>query len=473
MSHSIDSALLSDSRAPALLPTPPLVGGGLPLLGSLPALLRHQAELFTTARARYGDIYTMRFGPLSTIIVNHPRHIQHVFRDASANYGKGGALWKSIRTLLGNGLGVSEGDYWLRQRRMMQRHFHRESIDALVTGMVDAIDEELATWDAAAETGTPLSPMRAFSALVMKLIARTLFGGDISREDAERITTSATFAFGHIFRGIIAQELPPWIPIPGRRRYRRALHDIDAVLSKIVERGQRRDGRGEANGSLLASLIDMVDPETGQRMSASQVRDEVMTLFLAGYESSAVGLSWTLHLLLREPAALAELRAEVDAVLGGDRPEASHLDKLVYTRMVFQEALRIYPPLWWLARVALADDTLDGFRIPAGTLVLAPVYAVHRHPEFWEDPERFDPGRFTPERVASRHRLAWIPFGTGQRQCIGKDFALVEAQLILARLVQRYTFAAVPSARPTVPVLSMTLRMKNEVQFLVKRRSAP
>ncbi|MGK4008104.1 cytochrome P450 [Sorangium sp. So ce1036] len=466
----LDSASSSASQAPGLPRTPPLVGGGLPLLGSLPALLSQQAELFLRARARYGDVYRMRLGPVSVTVVNHPRHVQHVFRDSSAKYGKGGALWDSVRTLLGNGLGVSEGDYWLRQRRMMQRHFHREQIDELVSLMVDAIDEELAVWDAAAEAGSPLSAMRAFSPVVMKMIVRALFGGDICREEVEVIAASGTFAFGHVFRGIIAQGLPAWVPVPGGRRYQRALRDMDAVLFKIIERGQRHPQPAGASKSLLASLIGTVDPETGQRMTAGQLRDEALTLLLAGYESSALALSWSLQLLLREPAALAELRAEVDAVIGGSRPNASHLYQLHYTRMVFQEALRMYPPIWWLARVALVDDEIDGFHIPAGTFVLAATYAIHRHPEFWEDPERFDPGRFTPERTASRHKLAWIPFGTGQRQCIGRDFALVEGQLVLARLVQRYTLAAAQPDRPAVPSLSMTLRMKKEMSFRVKRR---
>ncbi|WP_437622823.1 cytochrome P450 [Sorangium sp. So ce1151] len=466
-------ALFLGRRAPASPRTPPLVEGGLPLVGSIPALLRQQAEFFPRARARNGDVYRLRLGPLSMIVVNHPRHVQHVLRDGSSKYGKGGALWDSVRTLLGNGLAVSEGNYWLRQRRMMQPHFHRERLDELVCMMVDAIDDELEVWDIAARTGSPLDPMHAFSPLMMKLIARALLGGDINREEIELVAARVTFAFNYVFRGIVAQELPAWVPVPGRRRYQQALRDMDAVLFKIIERSQRRDQLAEANGSLLASLIDMADSETGQQMTASQLRDEVLTLFLAGYETTALGLSWTLQFLLHEPAVMAELRAEVDSVIGRGRPDASHLSKLSYTRMVFQEALRMYPPLWWLARVALVDDEIDGFHIPAGTLVLAATYAIHRHPEFWEDPDRFDPGRFTPERTASRHKLAWIPFGTGQRQCIGRDFAMVEGQLILARLVQRYTFAAVSPRRPAATALSMTLRIKNGTPFRVKRRSSP
>lgn len=468
-----DSALFPDSRPLTAPRMPPLVGGGLPLLGSLPALLSQQAEFFPRARARHGDVYRLRLGPLSMIVVNHPRHVQHVLRDCSSKYGKGGALWDSIRTLLGNGLGVSEGDYWLRQRRMMQPHFHRERLDELVGVMVDAIDDELEAWDTAARTGSPLHPMHAVSPIIMKLITRAVLGGDIDREEIELLTARVTFALSYVFRGIVAQELPSWVPVPGRRRYQQALRDMDAVLFKIIERSQRRQQRAGDSGGLLATLMSAVDPETGQRMTADQLRDEVVTLFLAGYETTSTGLAWTLQLLLHEPAVMAELRAEVDRVVGQSRPDASHLARLSYTRMVFQEALRVRPPLWWLVRVAVVDDEIDGFHVPAGTFVLAPTYAIHRHPDCWEDPERFDPGRFTPERTASRHKLAWIPFGTGQRQCIGSTFAMAEAQLILARLVQRYTFAAGSPRRTAVPALSIALRIKNGTPLRVTRRSPP
>ncbi|AUX27992.1 MULTISPECIES: cytochrome P450 [Sorangium] len=471
LNTEIDPATFPGSQAPVYARMPPLAEGGLPLLGSLPALLSQQAEFFPRARMRHGDVYRLRLGPLSMIVVNHPRHVQHVLRDHSSKYGKGGALWDSLRTLLGNGLGVSEGDYWLRQRRMMQPHFHRERVDQLAGVMVDAIDDELEIWDVAARTGSPLDPMRAVSPLVMKLIARALFGGDINREEIELVTARVTFAINYVFRGIVAQELPAWLPVPGRRRYQQAIRDMDAVLLKIIERSQRRQQRAGDRGGLLAMLVSGVDPETGRRMTASELRDEVVNLFLAGYETTAVALAWTLQLLLHEPAVMAELRAEVDSVVGRDRPDASHLAKLSYTRMVFQESLRVRPPLWWLVRVAVVDDEIDGFHVPAGTLVLAPTYAIHRHPELWEDPDRFDPGRFTPERAASRHKLAWIPFGTGQRQCIGSTFALAEAQLILARLVQRYTFAAGLPRRKVVPALSMALHMKNGTPFRVTRRS--
>lgn len=473
LNTEINPAMFPGSRSPVLPRIPPLVDGGLPLLGSLPALLRQQAEFFPRARMRHGDVYRLRLGPLSMIVVNHPRHVQHVLRDRSAKYGKGGALWDSLRTLLGNGLGVSEGDYWMRQRRMMQPHFHRERLDELVSVMVDAIDDELEVWDIAARKGSPLDAMRAVSPLVMKLIARALLGSDINREEIALVTARATFAINYVFRGIVAQELPAWVPVPGRRRYQQALRDMDAVLLKLIERSERRRQRAGDSGGLLPMLVSMVDPETGQRMTASQLRDEVVNLFLGGYETTAVGLAWTLQLLLHEPAVMAELRAEVDSVVGRSRPDASHLAKLSYTRMVFQEALRVRPPLWWLVRVAVVDDEIDGFHVPAGTFVLAPTYAIHRHPECWEDPDRFDPWRFTPERAASRHKLAWVPFGTGQRQCIGSTFALAEAQLVLARLVQRYTFAAGAPRRTAVPALSMTLHIKNGTPFRVTRRSPP
>lgn len=465
------SALYADVHAYLPRPAPPLVDG-LPLLGSLPALLLQQTDFFTSARARYGDVYRVRLGPLSVTMLNHPNHVQHILRDSSAKYGKGGSMWSSIRTLLGNGLAVSEGEYWLRQRRMMQPHFHRQRLGELTTLIVDAIDEELVTWDAAAESGAPLAAMDAFSPITMKVIAKALFGGDISREEVEVITTNLTFALDYVFRGVIAHQLPVWVPIPGRRRYQEALRQMDVVLFKVIERSRERQQRAQGGGDLITMLLGMVDPETGEQMTVSQLRDEAVNLFLAGYETTALALSWALQFLLRDPAILARLRAEVDGVLGGRRPEFSDLSELTYTRMVFQEALRMCPPIWWLTRVALVDDEIDGFHIEAGTMVTAITYTIHHHPECWDEPERFDPERFAPERSAQRHPLAWIPFGVGQRQCIGKDFALMEGQLILARAVQRYGFAAVAPRGQATPKLSMTLRIKDGSPIRVTARGA-
>jgi cytochrome P450 len=453
-------------------PLPPLAEG-LPVLGSLPALLSKQAAVFTAMRARYGDIYRLRLGPLQVTMLNHPRHVQHILRDRSTKYGKGGDLWRSVRTLLGNGLAVSEGEFWLRQRRMMQPHFHRQRLGDLTTLMMDAIDEELLPWDVAAHRGTPLSATHAFNPITMKVIAKVLSGGDVYREEIAAISSNLAFALDYVFRGIIAQQLPAWVPVPGRRRYQQALRDIDAILFKIIERSRCSASPPAKDVSLIAMLLAMVDAETGEQMTSSQVRDEAVNLFLAGYETTALGLSWTLQFLLHNPAVLTRLQAEVDDVLGGRRAEFSDLRHLSATRMAFQEALRLSPPIWWLTRFALEADEIDGHCIPAGTTVTALPYTIHRHPDLWEDPERFDLERFTPERSVQRHQLAWIPFGTGQRQCIGKDLALMEGQLVLARIVQRYTItAAAALSRPPSSALSMTLRIKNGTPFRVSRRNA-
>ncbi|HUM69639.1 MAG TPA: cytochrome P450, partial [Chloroflexota bacterium] len=221
---------------------------------------------------------------------------------------------------------------------------------------------------------------------------------------------------------------------------------------------------------LLAMLLDVVDEETGEGMTDQQLRDEVATLFLAGYETTSLALSWALHHLMQHPEMMTKMQAEVDSVLNGRQPTLADLPQLPYTRMVLQEAMRLQPPSYWLPRTAVADDEIDGYHISAGTQVVSLTYMYHRHPEHWENPEQFDPERFTPERSANRHRYAWIPFGAGQRLCIGRDFAMMEGQLALAMVAQRFNMTAVPD-HEVKPMLSSTMRPKNGVMVTLEKRA--
>lgn len=444
---------------------------GIPLLRALPSLLAQEADFLDKARARHGDIYRIKLGPLDVVMLCHPKHAQYILRDSSTKYRKEGSLWTSVRTLLGNGLVVSEGEFWLRQRRMMQPYFQRERLVGLVDPMVDAIDEALVTWDEAAAAGRALCPTTSLSAITMKVIAKALLGGDILPEEVALVIEHVTFVLSYMFRGVIAHQLPSCIPVPGRQRYQGTLRDIDVILFKVIERSrQRKEQQGRA--SVVTMLLDTVNAETAERMSVNQLRDEVMSLFVAGFETTALALAWTLQFLMREPEVLARLRAEVDTVVGTARPNASHLPALSYTRQVFMEVLRLRPPVWWLTRCAAVDDEIDGSLIPARAMVTAPPYVIHRHPDYWEDPERFAPERFSPERAALRHKLAWVPFGVGPRQCIGKELALMEGQLVLARLVQRYDFAPAPPHQQPAPLLAMTLQIKNGTPLRIRRRRA-
>jgi len=462
---SLDSARSTYSAGAQALPPRTR---GLPVVGSLPAFVRRPFDFLLAARERHGDIYTLDLGFLRWVILNHPRHAEYVLRDNSQNYRKGGGLWDMLRTILGNGLVVSEGDFWLRQRRMIQPQFHRKQLAGLTGAMVAATAEELESWDLAAAGQQPFDVMPAFSAITMRVIARALFGQGLAQADLDRVREVMAFAMDYLMTGAMAYSLPRWLPIPGARRYQEALAEFDALVAKIIAHER---GADTPSASLLAMLVHMVDEESGETRTDAQLSDEVKTFFLAGYETTSLALTWTIHLLTQHPEVMLKLRAEVDTVLAGRAPAFADLPALAYTRMVIQEAMRLRPASWWVPRVAVADDMIDGYAIPAGTNVISLTYGIHHNPKVWDDPERFDPERFTDERIAQRHKLAWVPFGVGQRQCIGRDFSIMEAQIILAMIMQRYDLAAIPG--PTIaPKLSASLKPNRGVRVRLEKRGA-
>lgn len=438
---------------------------GMALLRAMPSL-RQPLDFLVQARATYGDVYAVDLGFTKLILFNHPRHAQHILRDRVAIYRKGGALWDSIRTLLGNGLIVSEGDFWRRQRRMMQPHFHRERLNALTNRMVGSIHEGIATLDAAAISGDPINIVPEMANIAMKVIVGTMFGTGVDRADADRVGRDLTYVIDFMLRGMFFRSLPPWMPVPGRRRYQEAVRAIDDVVYRLIAQRQHESG---ASGDLIMMLLDMVDAETEQRMTNTELRDEALTIFLAGYETSSATVSWACHFLTRHPEHWAALEREVDTVLGGRTPAFADLPRLEYARRILEESLRLVGPVFWLPRQATEDDEIDGWLIPKGATVGVMVYAIHRHPEIWERPEEFNPERFLESRVASRPPHSWLPFGAGQRLCIGKDFAMMEGQLILASLAQRYSMNAVPGRSATAH-MGTTLSAKGGVWVRLERR---
>jgi len=432
---------------------------GLPLVGSLPQLLKDPFAFMVDTREQLGDIYQLDLGLSKVVVLNHPRHAQYVLRDNARNYHKGGPLWDAVRDMLGNGLVVSEGDFWLRQRRMMSPQFHRQRIAALATLMVNAISGVLDTWEDAAFTGEDFNIAANFDKVTMSVIVRTMFGTALDQAEMEEASEAMTIALNYIMMGTVTNPLPDWMPLPGKKRYQQAMAKFDELVYRIIAEcrsGERTDNH------LLAMLLDMVDEETGEQMTDKQLRDEVATLFLAGYETTSITLSWAIHYLTQHTDLLAKAQAEVDELLGDRLPVMEDLRSLRYTTMIVQEAMRLRPPSFWLPRTATEDDEIDGFAIPAGTNVISLTYMYHHHPVEWENPEAFDPERFTPENTARRHNFAFVPFGAGQRMCIGKDFAMMEGPLALAMVLQRYNVKAAPGY-VTKPQLTSTLRPKGGV----------
>jgi cytochrome P450 len=447
-------------------PLPPRAGP--PVVGSLPSLLRDPLGFFLSAPQKYGDVYTIDLGLTHVIALNHPRHAQYVLRDNARNYGKGGALWDTIRGLTGNGLPASEGDYWLRQRRMMQPHFHKDRIAAMANLMLQAIEETMQPWEQAAESGEPFNVADALNHVTLKVVVKATLGGDISRAESERISAALAYSLDYMVRGMVLRSLPRWLPVPGRRRFEEEVRAIDEILFGIMAR-RRNSQESGGGGDILGMLLDTVDAETGERMTDQQVRDEVVSLVVAGYESTAMSLAFSFESLARRPELMKRIQNELDAAVGQGPLSFAQVPRLPQTLAVFQEALRLYPPAYWTMRGAIQDDVIDGFRIPAGTMIGVMTCVIQRHPDLWNDPHEFDPSRFSPEQQKGRHPLAWIPFGVGQRQCIGRDFALLEGQFALAWALSRFDFEPIPG-RETKRRISTTLR-PDAVWLRLRRRS--
>lgn len=438
-------------------------------LHSAPQLMQRDPDFFLTARARCGDIYLLRGGASPMVMLGHPRHAQEILVEKGANYTKDSPIWDPLRSLLGNGLLVSGGSYWLRQRRMMQPQFHRQALAGMSALMSEAIAEELESWDRAAAEGRELTATEGFNALTMKVIVKTLFGGSIDQQEIAAVGNDMKFVLDFILQGILAKSLPSWVPLPGRQRYADTLRRLDDILFRIIRRSRDALASGKVSANLLSLLLNVSDEETRETMNDQQLRDEALTLFLAGYETTAAALAWAYQFMFDRPDVAQKLHAEVDAVLGQRTPTIADVSSLPYTKMILQEALRLRPPSFWTPRVALADDEIDGYPIKAGTTVAPITYVIHQHPEIWEHPERFDPERFLPERSQNRHRAAWIPFALGQHQCIGKEYAMLEGQLVLANLAQRYRIEA-GQGRAARATLSATIRMEDGRRLKLTRR---
>jgi cytochrome P450 len=293
-----------------------------------------------------------------------------------------------------------------------------------------------------------------------------MFGRDLAAVEQQRVTEVLAPILTFMMRGMVTHSLPEWIPVPGRARYREAIRTIDEIVFRVIDRG-RHGAHGENN--LLSLRLELVDGESGERMTDVQLRDEAVALFVAGYETTAVAIAWAFHLLTQHPELARRLREEVDGVLGQGAPGFADLPQLVFSRNVLQEALRLYSPTYWLPRTALEDDEIDGYRIPAGRMVAIFSHLIHHNPEVWEAPHTFDPDRFTPERSRDRHKLAWIPFGAGQRVCMGREFAMMEGLFIFARVTQRYRVEALPG-QVACAEAQLTLHPKGGVRVRLAAR---
>src|SRR5215467_2416989 len=425
---------------------------------SFRALNQSPLEMFTEL-ARYGDIVGIRVVNFRNIFVNHPDLIEEVLVGHTRRYYKGRVL-RANRHVFGEGLLTSEGDFWLRQRRLVQPAFHRARIAAYAETMVEYAQQMLESWRGGEERDVHQEMMR----LTLRIVAKTLFDADVA-SDAQEVGKSLELLLelGANFRRTLF--VPHWVPTPTNLRIKREIAYIESILYRII--GERR-ASGRDTGDLLSMLLHTQD-EDGSRMTDKQLRDETITLFLAGHETTAASLSWTWWLLGQNPRVEAKLHAELDAALGGRSPSFDDLAKLPYTANVITESMRLYPPAWGLARVVVEDHELGGYPVRKGMGVAMAQWVVHRDPRWYDAPEEFRPERWEDDLLKRIPRFAYFPFGGGPRQCIGNSFAVMEATLILATVAQKFRLRLVPD-HPVVPLASITLRPRYGVRVALESR---
>jgi cytochrome P450 len=336
---------------------------------------------------------------------------------------------------VGLGLITSDGEYGLRQRRLAQPAFHRKRLATLASTMSTAAEETAGRWQSLARGDEPVDIAREMMHLTLRIVGQALFSTDTSA-DAGKVSRAVDVAIEYVnFRLNHPYAFSERVPTPRNLRFLRSRRTLDKVVNTLIEERRRS---GTDTGDLLSMLLLARDEATGKGMSDRQLRDEVMTILLAGHETTAVALSWTWYLLSQHPQIEGNLHDELDGVLGGRTPTIEDVPNLPYTRMIVDEALRLYPPAWGVARQTRDTDEIRGYTIDRGTPIAMLTWVTHRHPEFWDAPEVFEPERFTPARSAGRPHFAYLPFGGGPRQCIGNNFALMETQIILATLAQQY-----------------------------------
>jgi len=390
-------------------------------------MVRNPLQFFQNIALQYGDIVCYRPAPEPAYLLNHPDYIRHVLVDNNRNYSKDTRSNQIFGKVAGQGLITAEGETWRKQRRMMQPAFHHRRIEQLDGMIVEITKSMLGRWQVSFESDRPIDIAREMAALTLTVTTRALFGVDLG-EDARKL-------------GEIINRAANYFEKPSHPQLVQSTREFGEIVDRII---QQRKQNFKDNGDLLSSMILARDGQTGAGMDDEQLRSQVMSLTLAGYETTASALTWTWHLLSQNLNTVDRLRSEVRETLDGRPPRYLDLENLPLIDMVLHESLRLFPPAWVIGRRALDDDVIDGYDIPADTVIAICIYTMHRHSGFWDQPDIFNPERFSPENSKGRHKYAYIPFGGGPRQCIGNNFGLMEAALVMACVLQRFELHSIP-----------------------------
>lgn len=432
------------------------------LFGCAPAIRRRGSRFHLDMTRNYGPVSRYRYFTLETRYMSHPDAIARVLQFNQRNYDKESFDYKVLREVLGVGVLTSSGQEWLTRRRMLQPSFHKALLPQYGRAMSEIAEETARSWETRSGAEWTINVLPEMSRLTLRVVGRALFGLELAGV-ADTVSWAMDVS-NRVLSDYTYVPFPPlFVPTPSHREQARARQVLDRIANWILSQGREEDA------NLLGRMLAYRDPETGQRESAQSLRNEIVTLLLAGHETTATLLGWTWHMLAQHPEVEAKLHSELDAVLSGRPAEYGDLDSLPYTRTVIEETLRMFPPAWLLNRRAVEEDEVCGYHVERGSLVIACPYATHRHPEFWDDPERFHPERFAAGNGFPRHRYAYYPFGGGPRQCIGSDFAFAEARLVLATLAQRFVLR--PTGEEEVRLVPMiTLRPGWRLPMTVRPR---
>ena len=440
------------------------------LLGDLNEFTNNRLGYLQTIADHCGPLVEVRFGPVKQLVITSPELAQQILQGNNRNYIKEQYFMQFTRLALtsGNNLFTSDGDYWLQQRRMMQPMFHRKQIAHFGEVINHETSKLLEQWATHRNQEQPVDIADALMQLTMQIIGYTMLSVDIAQEQRALHEAYAFVSSDIVARSANPLVLPLWVPTPNNRRFTAALGTIHQALRQMI---QRRQQQVEPQHDLLGMLLAARYEESGGQLSTAQLLDELFGIVSAGHETTSMALTWAFYLLAQHPEVEQRLHTEVDGVLAGRLPTVNDLAQLPYTRMVIQETLRLYPPAYVTTRQAVQADTLNGYPTRAGVKLIVNIYGMQRHRAYWTEPQRFDPERFAPEREAALTKFAYLPFGAGPRKCIGEALAMMEAQLILAAITQRYRLELVPE-RPVQPDAAFFLRAKAGLWMRLRARGA-
>jgi cytochrome P450 len=427
---------------------------------------RAPIPFFEKNRVLFGDVYESNLSPFMKMYVFcKPEYIKHFLIDNAKNYTKSFA-YGFLRRALGNGLVTSEGDFWLRQRRIAQPAFHRERLVSLTQTMAQSIEEMLVKLDSYKANNQVFDIAHEMVQLTSEIAAKSLFSSDISlfKDKVIDCINNLNLSISNMIKSPLGR-LTYWLPTRNNRFFEKNQKEFNQIIYSIIESRRKTN---TTYHDLLQMLLEAKDEETGESMTNEQLRDEVITLFSAGSETSSNALAWTIYLLCTNPEKKEKLKQEINKIAGNRTIQFADIPLLTYTNQIIQETLRLYPPAWLIGREAKENDEVDGYFIPKKTQIIMPTSVIHRHPDLWENPHTFEPERFENEQVKLRHKFAHFPFGGGPRFCIGSNFAMMEMTLALNMIFQQFDFELLENQNIKAEAL-VTLKPKNEISVRIKK----